>query len=151
MNTNIIDGNKITQRIKNEIVEQINELKSKFFLTPKIVSIIVGENPATKVYVNTQCKICDELGVNIEVLSLDSNITEDELELYFIARLCSCSSAEVNENTLNPYFPLGMFSTEGQKLCNERIFILFSTTSFCISLNHSIGISALSSTADNPS
>jgi len=78
--TNIIDGNKIVQRIKNEIVEQINELKSKFFLTPKIVSIIVGENPATKVYVNTQCKICDELGVNIEVLSLDSNITEDELE-----------------------------------------------------------------------
>jgi len=78
--TNIIDGNKIAQRIKNEIIEQLNELKLKFSLTPKIVSIIVGENPATKVYVNTQCKTCQELGINIEILSLDSNITEDELE-----------------------------------------------------------------------
>ncbi len=80
MYTNLIDGNKIAQRIKDEIVQQLDEIKTKFSLTPKVVSIIVGENPATKVYVNTQCKICQELGVNIEVLSLQPDITEKELE-----------------------------------------------------------------------
>ncbi len=78
--TNIIDGNKIANRIKNEVQQQLEELKNKFSITPKIVSIIVGENPATKVYVNTQCKVCEELGVKIEVLSLNNDITEDELE-----------------------------------------------------------------------
>ncbi len=80
MYTNLIDGNKIAQRIKDEIVQQLNEIKTKFSLIPKVVSIIVGENPATKVYVNTQCKICQELGINIEILSLQSDITEKELE-----------------------------------------------------------------------
>ncbi|MCX7716179.1 MAG: bifunctional 5,10-methylenetetrahydrofolate dehydrogenase/5,10-methenyltetrahydrofolate cyclohydrolase [Endomicrobia bacterium] len=80
MPAQIIDGVKIAERIKNEVKYEIIEIKNKFNLKPKIVSIIIGENPATKVYVNNQIKICNEVGIEVELLQLDQNISQNEIE-----------------------------------------------------------------------
>lgn len=80
MTAQIIDGTKIAQRIKHEVQTELELIKNKIGIVPKVVSIIVGENPATKVYVNNQCKICNELGINVELLQLDEKISQYELE-----------------------------------------------------------------------
>lgn len=80
MKAKIIDGIKIAQKIKQEVLKEILEFKKKLKITPKIVSITVGDNPATKIYLNTQCKICKELGVDIEILNFKENISQKEIE-----------------------------------------------------------------------
>ncbi|MEN3013824.1 MAG: bifunctional 5,10-methylenetetrahydrofolate dehydrogenase/5,10-methenyltetrahydrofolate cyclohydrolase [Endomicrobiia bacterium] len=76
----IIDGVKIAEKIKLEVKSGIEEIKNKSKFTPKVASIIVGENPATKVYVNNQCKIFEELGIKIEIIQLKENATQQEIE-----------------------------------------------------------------------
>lgn len=93
MTAQIIDGTKIAQKIKQEVQDELSFIKSNFNLTPKVVSIIVGDNPATKVYVNNQCKICNELGINVEILQLKETTTQQELE-QLITKLN-------NDNTVN--------------------------------------------------
>jgi len=80
MSAQIIDGTKIAQKIKQEVKSEIEKIKSKFGILPKIVSIIVGENPATKVYINNQAKICSEVNIDIEILQLKEDISQKELE-----------------------------------------------------------------------
>lgn len=84
MTAQIIDGIKIAQKIKKEVLNELNFIKTNFSLIPKVVSIIVGENPATKVYINNQRKICNELGINVETLQLRETITQQELEQLII-------------------------------------------------------------------
>ncbi|MCS7232079.1 MAG: bifunctional 5,10-methylenetetrahydrofolate dehydrogenase/5,10-methenyltetrahydrofolate cyclohydrolase [Elusimicrobiota bacterium] len=76
----IIDGIKIAERIKTEVKDELLYIKNRFNLIPKVVSIIVGENPATEIYVNNQCKICNEIGINVEVVKINKNTTQQELE-----------------------------------------------------------------------
>lgn len=59
---NILDGIAISQFIKNEIKEEINDLGIK----PKLAVILVGDNPASKVYVSKKCQACAEVGIASE-------------------------------------------------------------------------------------
>ncbi|MCX7957136.1 MAG: bifunctional 5,10-methylenetetrahydrofolate dehydrogenase/5,10-methenyltetrahydrofolate cyclohydrolase [Endomicrobia bacterium] len=80
MYAQIIDGIKIAERIKKELKEELQKIKTKFNLIPKVISILVGDNPATKIYVNNQCKICSELGINVELIQFNENINQQEIE-----------------------------------------------------------------------
>ncbi|MBA4250125.1 MAG: bifunctional methylenetetrahydrofolate dehydrogenase/methenyltetrahydrofolate cyclohydrolase FolD [Chlorobiaceae bacterium] len=77
----ILDGKKISNEIKDELKKEIQELKSSGLRAPGLVAILVGENPASQVYVNSKSKACEEIGIFSEVVKLDSNITQEELEL----------------------------------------------------------------------
>lgn len=72
----IIDGKKTAQKILDEIKNQVEKLDKK----PTIAVIIVGENPASKVYVNIKNKRTTELGMNSVVVRLSVNTTQEELE-----------------------------------------------------------------------
>lgn len=76
----IIDGIKISERIKNELIIELQEIKNKFNQKPKLSSIIVGDNPATKVYIKNQSKILDELEIPYEIIELKEQTKESELE-----------------------------------------------------------------------
>ncbi len=80
MMAQIIDGKKIAQRFQQEIYDELNKIKSTLNISPKIVSIIIGDNPATKVYVNNQCKLCNELGIEFVFLNLNDDISQQEVE-----------------------------------------------------------------------
>ncbi|MCX7941054.1 MAG: bifunctional 5,10-methylenetetrahydrofolate dehydrogenase/5,10-methenyltetrahydrofolate cyclohydrolase [Endomicrobia bacterium] len=80
MPAQIIDGTKIAENIKKQILQEVEMLKQQFNLKPTVVTIAVGENPATKVYINNQCKICDELGIEVKLLQLDQNVTQKDVE-----------------------------------------------------------------------
>ena len=75
----IIDGKKVAQEIRNELKEKVSDLKSKYGKAPGLVTIIVGDNPASKVYVKMKNKACEEIGMNPKIESLPEKTSEEEL------------------------------------------------------------------------
>jgi len=75
----LLDGNKIAATIKQGIVDGVNALREEHGITPGLAVIIVGEDPASKVYVGRKHKACEETGVYSEVIKLPAETTEEEL------------------------------------------------------------------------
>jgi len=82
MTATIIDGKKAAERIKARIKAEVAMLKAK----PGLAAVLVGENPASKVYVDIKRKTCDEVGVYSELYKLPEETTEKEL-LHLIDKL----------------------------------------------------------------
>lgn len=75
----IIDGKSVAEDIRSELKEKVAELKEKTGKVPGLVTIIVGDNPASKFYVNMKSKACTEIGMNSKIEELSADITEEEL------------------------------------------------------------------------
>jgi methylenetetrahydrofolate dehydrogenase (NADP+)/methenyltetrahydrofolate cyclohydrolase len=71
----IIDGKKISEELKSAIALEVSGLNSK----PGLAVILVGDNAASKVYVNNKEKGCQEVGFNSVKINRDENTTEKEL------------------------------------------------------------------------
>ena len=71
----IIDGKKIAEELKSAIALEVSGLNSK----PGLAVILVGDNAASKVYVNNKEKGCQEVGFNSVKINRDENTTEKEL------------------------------------------------------------------------
>jgi len=78
METKIIDGKAIAKNIISEVVREIKLLKVKG-IKPKLVTIQVGENSASSVYVNQQKKSCKKVDINYELKTFATDITEIDL------------------------------------------------------------------------
>ena len=71
----IIDGKKISEELKSAIAVEVSGLNSK----PSLAVILVGDNAASKVYVNNKEKGCQEAGFNSVKINRDENTSEKEL------------------------------------------------------------------------
>lgn len=78
MTARILDGNKLRDEIKSDLAEQIRALKSEG-ITPGLAAVLVGENPASQIYVRSKVKTCESLGLYSEKIELPSEITTEEL------------------------------------------------------------------------
>ena len=74
----LIDGKKISLEIKEEVKKEVTKLKESGII-PGIAFILVGENPASVIYVRNKEKTCLELGFYSKVERLPENIPESEL------------------------------------------------------------------------
>ena len=74
----LIDGKAVSLKIKNEIREKTALLKEKG-VVPTLAVIIVGDDPASRVYVNNKRKACEYIGFNSVEYVLDSDASQDEL------------------------------------------------------------------------
>ncbi len=74
----IIDGKELSLKLKNQMKEKVEILKTTG-INPCLAVIIVGENPASKVYVNNKKKSCAELGIESLEYALPEETTEEEL------------------------------------------------------------------------
>ena len=75
----IIDGKLISRQVRDEISQKVWELKKKDNFTPGLAVIIVGENPASQVYVRNKKKACEYIGIGSRSFELAEETTEDEL------------------------------------------------------------------------
>ena len=73
--TKIIDGKLVSQKILENIADEILFLEKK----PSLAVIIVGEDPASKIYVNLKKKKATELGINSTVIEMPETTTEESL------------------------------------------------------------------------
>jgi methylenetetrahydrofolate dehydrogenase (NADP+)/methenyltetrahydrofolate cyclohydrolase len=75
----LIDGKKYASEIRGELKEKVNWLKTMGLPLPGLVVIIVGENPASQVYVSSKGKACQEIGMNSKIENLPENVDEKVL------------------------------------------------------------------------
>ncbi len=75
----IIDGKAISAAIRLEIAEEVAKMKEEKGRVPGLAVIIVGQDPASQVYVRNKAKDCEETGIYSEVHALPENTTEEEL------------------------------------------------------------------------
>ena len=76
---NIIDGKAISAQIREEIAEKVKLYNEKTGLRPGLAVIIVGENPASQVYVRNKKKACEQVGFNSWGYEIPERTTQDEL------------------------------------------------------------------------
>ena len=74
----IIDGKKISKEIRMEIAEEVKAMKAEG-INPGLAVIIVGENPASQVYVRNKGKACEEVGIYSEIIEMPESTTEETL------------------------------------------------------------------------
>lgn len=75
----ILDCKKISADIRQEISKRVEQFKLQHGISPVLVTIIVGENQSSKIYVSNKVKGCNEVGIESRVLQLNDSITTDEL------------------------------------------------------------------------
>jgi methylenetetrahydrofolate dehydrogenase (NADP+) / methenyltetrahydrofolate cyclohydrolase len=78
MSAKILNGTELAKKIKNELKEIVSEMKNNG-INPGLAVVIVGNDPASRVYVNFKKKDCSEIGVESFEYALDENTSEDEL------------------------------------------------------------------------
>lgn len=74
----LLKGKEVSARIKADLAEEVKALKQKG-IHPGLAVVIVGDDPASRVYVNNKKKSCEELGIYSEEYALPANTTEQQL------------------------------------------------------------------------
>lgn len=78
MTTTLIDGKKVAADVRARLVKEIEELKAAGH-TPGLAVVLVGEDPASQVYVGSKVKACAELGIYSQKWALPAETTQEEL------------------------------------------------------------------------
>ena len=74
----IIDGKLVSKQVRERVAKETEQLKAKG-ITPGLAVIIVGDDPASQVYVKNKEKACAEVGFYSEKYALPENTTQEEL------------------------------------------------------------------------
>ena len=75
----IIDGKKVAAQIKEELKNEILPLRNAGKRVPGLVAILVGDNPASQIYVNSKNRACNEIGMLSKVERLEEGVSEEVL------------------------------------------------------------------------
>lgn len=75
----IIDGREISRRTRDEIKERTARFIEKNGRAPGLAVIIVGDDPASQIYVRNKAKACAEVGFESQVIRLSTDISEEKL------------------------------------------------------------------------
>lgn len=86
MSASLLDGKAIAQEIRSEIAQQTAEFVARHGRAPCLAAVLVGDNPASQVYVRNKQKACGEAGMVSQLHRLGTEATQEEL-LALIDRL----------------------------------------------------------------
>jgi methylenetetrahydrofolate dehydrogenase (NADP+)/methenyltetrahydrofolate cyclohydrolase len=75
----IIDGKAIAKKLRAEYHARVDVLRSRHNVTPALVVILVGDNPASQSYVRGKIAGCKEVGIRSELVELPASTTEEQL------------------------------------------------------------------------
>ena len=79
MQSIILDGKALSDKIKQTLKEEISIIQKKTNKIPKLATILVGNNPSSHTYVNMKAKACLNIGMGSEKIELPENTTTEEL------------------------------------------------------------------------
>jgi len=77
--TKVIDGKQIAADLRLETKDRVSDFQSKYNKVPTLAVVLVGEDPASQVYVNTKTKMAKEIGMDVEDHFLEKTVSEKEL------------------------------------------------------------------------
>ncbi len=79
MTAKIVSGTEVAKEIREELKVEVTELKEKHDIVPGLVTILVGEDPASQSYVAAKNKTAHALGIHSEQVTLDADTSEEDL------------------------------------------------------------------------
>lgn len=79
MAATIIDGRLMAADIRAEIAQGVSELRAQSGVQPGLAAVLVGDDPASAVYVRNKRKACDDAGMVSETFALDASTPQDEI------------------------------------------------------------------------
>ncbi len=74
----VIDGKQLAEELRNRLKEKISKIDIK--KKPGLTVILIGEDPASQIYVKNKEKFANEIGINSKVLRFNTDITEEKLK-----------------------------------------------------------------------
>jgi len=78
MTAKIIDGNAIAKRVRADLVPRVERLKAKG-VVPGLAVVLIGQNPASLIYVRRKIKACAEVGLHSEVVEFPQGVREEQV------------------------------------------------------------------------
>ena len=82
MTATIISGTQIARQVRTEVANDVQSLKDERGVAPGLAAVLIGDNPASTVYVRSKRKACEEAGIYSETFNLGQDTSQDEaLEL----------------------------------------------------------------------
>ena len=86
MPATILDGKQLAQQIRSELAEEVIEFIQNNGVTPCLAAVLVGDDPASEVYVRSKRRACEEVGIESQLHRLRADVSADEL-LRLVAKL----------------------------------------------------------------
>lgn len=86
MPARILAGQPVAEAIRREVAEGVHRLREERGVVPGLAALLVGDNPASAVYVRSKRRACQEVGIRAETFHLPADTSQEELEA-LIARL----------------------------------------------------------------
>ncbi len=78
MTAQLIDGNALSRQLRAQVAQRTQALKARG-ITPGLAVVLVGDNPASQVYVRNKVKACEDVGFHSVLEKYDASLTEAEL------------------------------------------------------------------------
>lgn len=75
----ILNGKELALKLNLELKDKISSFIKTSGIEPKLAAVLVGDDPASKLYINIKRKTCSEIGIGSILVDLDKNITKSEL------------------------------------------------------------------------
>jgi methylenetetrahydrofolate dehydrogenase (NADP+)/methenyltetrahydrofolate cyclohydrolase len=79
MAASIIDGRAVAKEVRAEVAGEVEEFKKKYGYPPGLAVIIVGDDPASRVYVGSKKRMCENLGIYSEAYAMPASTGQEEL------------------------------------------------------------------------
>ncbi len=79
MAARIIDGKAIAAKFREQVAEEVQQLRQQTGVVPHLAAVLVGDDPASAVYVRNKQKACDKAGIRSTLHRLPASTTEQEL------------------------------------------------------------------------
>lgn len=75
----LLDGKALSQKIKEEIAQEVEQIKNNGGKIPHLAAVLIGEDPASEVYIRNKVQSCEMVGFESTLVKRDSSTTEEEL------------------------------------------------------------------------
>jgi methylenetetrahydrofolate dehydrogenase (NADP+)/methenyltetrahydrofolate cyclohydrolase len=75
----LLDGNAASKEIRAEVAEGVVEMQQKHAITPGLAVVLVGDDPASAIYVRNKGRACQEVGISNETIHLPETTSQEEL------------------------------------------------------------------------
>ena len=79
MTANILDGKALAEEIRREVAMGVAEMQQKHGLTPGLAAVLVGDDPASAIYVRNKRRACDEVGMVSNTILLPTDSTNEQV------------------------------------------------------------------------
>ena len=79
MTAQILDGEKIAESIRNSVQQRVEDVVNTGKPVPSLAVLLIGDDPASKIYVRLKKKDCDQVGIHCDIYRLDKKTPENEV------------------------------------------------------------------------